>query len=161
MAVCKFSKMHFFGWNENNPLHILSTANSYKERKTVWRQRGAAKVQIPRPRAIPMYNDGMQGVDCHDQLRSTFALASRHCFKKYYITHQLSQVDIGITNAGIYLSLANTHLNNKDGQCHKFNEDIAIQLIASNPLDWQKLYGNSVLDAINSGTTRTPGDSDD
>jgi hypothetical protein len=41
-----------------------------------------------------MYNDGMQGVDRHDQLRSKFALASRRGFKKYYVTHQLSQVDI-------------------------------------------------------------------
>jgi hypothetical protein len=30
-----------------------------------------------------------------------------------------------------------------------------------NSLDWKLLYVNSVLDAINSGATHTPGDSDD
>jgi hypothetical protein len=153
--------MQAFGWNDNNPVHILSTEDSSQERTTVWRHRGTAKLQIPCACAIPMYNDGMQGVDHHDQLRSKFALASRHGFKKYYATYHLAQVDIGITNAGIYLSLAHPHLKDKEGQRHKFNEDIALQFIAVNSLDWQSLYGNSVLDAIDSGATHTPGDSDD
>jgi hypothetical protein len=116
MAVCEFSKMQAFGWNDKNPVHILSTADSSQKRTTVWRQRGAAKLQIACPREIRMYNDGMQGADCYDQLRSTFALASRHGFKKYYVTHHLAQVDIGIANEGIYLCLAHTHLKNKEGQ---------------------------------------------
>jgi hypothetical protein len=90
-------------------------------------------------------------------------LASHHGFKKYYITHQLSQVDIGITNAGIYFSLANPHLKNKEGQRRKFNEDIALHFITVKLIDWQVLYGNSVLDVCDSDTTRIPGghDSDD
>jgi citrate lyase beta subunit len=94
MAVCEFAKMQAFGWNDNNLVHILSTADSSQERNNVWLQGGAAKLQIPCPRAIPMYNDVIQGVDRHDQLRSKFALASRHGFKKYYVTHQSGQVDI-------------------------------------------------------------------
>jgi hypothetical protein len=161
MAVCELAKMQAFGWNENNPVHILSTTYSSQNITTVWRQCGAARLQIPCPRAIHIYSDGMKGVDRHDQLRSTFALASCHDFKKYYITHHLTQVDIGITNAGIYFSLAHPHLKNKEGQRRKFNEDIALQFIAANSLDWQTLYDNSVLDAIDSGATHTPGDSDD
>jgi hypothetical protein len=160
MAVCEFAKMQVFCWNDNSPVHILSTADSSQERTTVRLQRGAAKLQIPCPRAIPMYNDGIQGVDRHDQLRSKFALASRHGFKKYYVTHQLAQVDIGITIVGINFSLAHPHLKNKEGQRRKFNEDISLQFITANSLDWQSLYGNYVLDAINSGATHTPGNSD-
>jgi hypothetical protein len=156
MAVCEFAKMQYFGWNDNNPVYILSAAYSSQERTTFWRQRVAAKLQI-----IPMYNDGMQGVDRHNQLRSKFALASRRGLKRYYVTHQLAQVDIGITNVAIYFSLAHPHLKNKEGQRRKFNEDIALQFIAANSLDWQSLYGNFVLDAINYGATHTPGDSDD
>jgi hypothetical protein len=100
-------------------------------------------------------------VDRHDQLRSTFALASHHGFKKYCIMQHLAQVDIGIINAGIYFSLANIYFKNKEDQRRKFNEDTTLQFIAVNSLDWQTLYGNSVLDAINSGTTCTPSDSDD
>jgi hypothetical protein len=100
-------------------------------------------------------------VDHHDQLRSKFALASHHGFKKYYVTHQLAQVDIGITNEGIYFSLVHPHFKNKESQRSKFNEDITLQFIAANSLDWQTLYVNSVLDAIDYGATHTPGDSDD
>jgi hypothetical protein len=28
MPVCEFAKMQAFGWNDNNPVHILSTADS-------------------------------------------------------------------------------------------------------------------------------------
>jgi hypothetical protein len=100
-------------------------------------------------------------VDRHDQLRSKFALASHHGFKKYHIMHQLAQVDIVITNTGIYLSLTNPHLKNKEGQCGEFNKDITLHFIAANSIEWQTLYGDSVLDTINYGATRTPGDSDD
>jgi hypothetical protein len=72
----------------------------------------------------------MQGVDRHDQSRSKFALASCRGFNKYYITYHLVQVDIGITNAGIYFSLANPHLKNKEGQHCSFNEDTALHFIA-------------------------------
>jgi hypothetical protein len=34
-----------------------------------------------------------------DLLCPKFALSSRHGFKKYFITHQFFQMDIGITNA--------------------------------------------------------------
>jgi hypothetical protein len=35
MAVCKFAKMQAFGWNDNNPVHILSTADSPQKITTV------------------------------------------------------------------------------------------------------------------------------
>jgi hypothetical protein len=53
MDVYEFTKMQAFGWNDKNPVHILSTADSSEER-------GAAKLQIPCPRTIPMYNGGMK-----------------------------------------------------------------------------------------------------
>jgi hypothetical protein len=52
-------------------------------------------------------------------------------------------------------------LKNKEGQRRKFNADTAPQFIAANSLDWQTIYGNSVLDVIDYGATHTPGDSDD
>jgi hypothetical protein len=35
MAVCEFAKIQAFGWNDNNPVHISSTADSSQERTTV------------------------------------------------------------------------------------------------------------------------------
>jgi hypothetical protein len=71
-------------------------------------------MQVPCPLAIPNYNNNMQGVHRHDQLPSRFALVSQHGFKKYYITHQLAQIDMGITNTSIYYFKANPHLK-KEG----------------------------------------------
>jgi hypothetical protein len=88
MAVCEFSKMQALGWNDNNPVHMLSTADAATPWMHVVRQRGSTKLQIPSPVAIPKYNNGMQGVDRHDQLRSRFALAYRHGFKN--ITSRIS-----------------------------------------------------------------------
>jgi hypothetical protein len=36
MAVCEFVKMQAFGWNDNNPVHILSTSDSSEPRTMVW-----------------------------------------------------------------------------------------------------------------------------
>jgi hypothetical protein len=88
MAVCKFSKMQAFVWNNKNPVHMFSTADTSTPRMHVVRQRGSTKLQIPSPLAIPKYNNGMQGVDRHAQLRSRFALASWHGFKN--ITSHIS-----------------------------------------------------------------------
>jgi hypothetical protein len=128
----------------------------------VWGQLGSSKLKIPCPLAVHMYNDEMQGVDHHYQLRSKFDVASCRGFKKYYIMHHLAQRDIGMTNTGIYFFLANPNLNNKKGQRRKFNEDIILHSIMVKPFNWEVLYGNSVLD-INSGTICTPGgvDSED
>jgi hypothetical protein len=64
---------------------------------------------------IPDYNKNMQGVDWHDKLRAKYDLSSIHRFKRYYITHQLAKMDIGITNSCIYHALANPKLKKKNG----------------------------------------------
>jgi hypothetical protein len=34
MAVCEFAKMKAFGWKDNNPVHVLSTADASGPRTT-------------------------------------------------------------------------------------------------------------------------------
>jgi hypothetical protein len=54
-------------------------------------------------------------------------------------------------------------LKKNEGQCRKFNKDIALHFIAAKSIGWKVLYGNSVLDVCEYGTTCTPDrhDSDD
>jgi hypothetical protein len=111
--------------------------------------------------AIPNYKKNMQGFDRHYHCCSRFTLSSRHGFKKYYITHQLAQIDMGITNNAIYYVEANPHLKKKEGVRRSFVEDIADHLMDAKHIDWEGIYGHSTLD-LDSGTTGTPGkDSDD
>jgi hypothetical protein len=49
MGVCEFVKMQAFGWNDKNPVHMLSTADASTPRTHVVRQRGSTKLQIPPP----------------------------------------------------------------------------------------------------------------
>jgi hypothetical protein len=76
MVVCEFAKMKAFGWNDNDPVQVLSTADAPGPRTTVTRQRGSKQMMIPCPLAIPNYNKNMQRIDHHDQLCSRSALAS-------------------------------------------------------------------------------------
>jgi hypothetical protein len=66
MDVCGFAKVQAFGWNENDTVHILSTASSSEEKTMTRGHHGEARLQIPCPRAIPICNDGIQEVDHHD-----------------------------------------------------------------------------------------------
>jgi hypothetical protein len=87
-------------------------------------------------------------------------LASWHGFKKYYITHQLSQLDISITNAGILYFQAHPELKNKEGQRGNFNERIANHFIQVRSISWEALYRNSILD-LDSQTPGNESDDDD
>jgi hypothetical protein len=156
MAVCEFAKMKAFGWNDNNPVHVLSTADTSGPRTTVTQKRGSKQMQVPCPLAIPSYNKNMQGFDNHDQLRSRFTTASRHVFKKYYIIMQLANMDMVIMNADKLFFEANPHLKKKEGARRSFVEDIAELSMDENYIDWEGIYGPSTVD-LNYGATRTPG----
>jgi hypothetical protein len=112
ISVCEFAKMQAFGWNCNNPVEMLSTADDSMSRMHVVRQCGSAKLQLPSPPDVPMYNAGMQCVDRHDQLRSQFALASWHGFKN--ITSCTSWPNwIWVLLMRAFYSLKHTHTRKK------------------------------------------------
>jgi hypothetical protein len=90
-------------------------AAAAKSPPPVWHQRKKLLANVSCPTTVPAYNKNMQGVDCHGQLRIKIDLSSRHGFKKYYITHQLAQMDIGNTHACTYQFLANPQIKKKEG----------------------------------------------
>jgi hypothetical protein len=79
---------------------------------------------------------------------------------KYYITHQLAQLDIGITNSGILYFEAHPELKKKERQRSKLNKSIANHFIQASSISWDILFGNSILDLI-SQTTGNDSDDDD
>lgn len=74
--------MAAYGRVDGNPVHFLTTADG-TTMTTVRRRIGSTIKTISVPIGIWRYNHGMQGTDCHDQLRQTFSLCSRHKFKKF------------------------------------------------------------------------------
>jgi hypothetical protein len=49
MAVCEFTKMMAFGWNDKNPVHFVSTVDGTEARLTVRRQRKNVLVNVSCP----------------------------------------------------------------------------------------------------------------
>eukprot|EP00978_Attheya_sp_CCMP212_P013289 scaffold33394_cov62-Attheya_sp.AAC.5 len=74
-AAVKEQHMSIFGWNDGCGVHMISTADG-TEIGTVTRQIKAVSKVISAPKVVKRYNDGMQWVDHHDQLRTLFSLAT-------------------------------------------------------------------------------------
>ena len=68
-------------WNDNNIVMILHN-NSSSDPVRCERQVGRQRMMIPQPKAISDYNQFMNGVDLHDQLRKRYACGRPS--KKYW-----------------------------------------------------------------------------
>jgi hypothetical protein len=101
------------GWLDNKPVHFISTADT-TAMHSVQRRIGSTKVDVPAPEVVCRYNKYMGGVDRHDKLRSTFSLAKRHKFKKYYVKLLLFVMDVALTNAWIYYRMVNDNVKKND-----------------------------------------------
>jgi hypothetical protein len=92
---------------------MMSTDDGSDQRRTVLRNIGKDNRYIPAPNTVKSYNAYMMGVDHYNQLRSTFALAKRHGFKKWYVKIWLALIAIAFANASICYFLANPDLKRK------------------------------------------------
>jgi Transposase IS4 len=119
-----------YGWLDGNPVHFLTTADG-NTMSQVSRRIGKERKWVAAPTAIKKYNKGMQAVDRHDQLRTTFSLADRHGFKKYYVKMALGIIDMAIVNAWIHFKMANPEIcnNNIVHARSDFIDHLADQLI--------------------------------
>lgn len=94
-------------WNDNNIVVVAHSCLSHpSEMVTCERQVGRQKLTVPQPQAINRYNQHMNGVDVHDQLRKKYA-ASR-ASKKYWKYILWFVVDCCRVNAWIVYKLAST-----------------------------------------------------
>lgn len=94
-------------WNDNNIVIVAHSCLSQpSEMITCERQVGRQKLTVPQPQAINRYNQHMNGVDVHDQLRKKYA-ASR-ASKKYWKYILWFVVDCCRVNAWILYKLAST-----------------------------------------------------
>lgn len=94
-------------WNDNNVVIVAhSCLTRPSEMITCERQVGRQKLTVPQPQAINRYNQHMNGVDVHDQLRKKYA-ASR-ASKKYWKYILWFVVDCCRVNAWILYKLAST-----------------------------------------------------
>ena len=94
-------------WNDNNIVVVAHTCLPHPSEMTVCeRQVGRQMLTVPQPQAINRYNQHMNGVDVHDQLRKKYA-ASR-ASKKYWKYILWFVVDCCRVNAWILYKLTST-----------------------------------------------------
>jgi len=91
-------------WVDGNPVHLISSADTH-ELTTVQRRVGGDKSAFTAPEIVKNYNNGMDGVDRHDQYRALFSLCTRHGFKKYYVKLFLALVYMAVTNASLLFKM--------------------------------------------------------
>ncbi|ETN20482.1 hypothetical protein PPTG_03478 [Phytophthora nicotianae INRA-310] len=88
-------------WMDNRPVHFIATGCS-TETATLSRREGSAVVDVPAPRLVKEYQDGMGGADVHDQLRlQRYSIQGAMKMRKYYHTIFLGLVDMALINAFI------------------------------------------------------------
>ncbi|ETP27685.1 hypothetical protein F442_23038 [Phytophthora nicotianae P10297] len=88
-------------WMDNRPVHFIATGCS-TEPATLSRREGSAVVDVPAPRLVKEYQDGMGGADVHDQLRlQRYSIQGAMKMRKYYHTIFLGLVDMALINAFI------------------------------------------------------------
>jgi hypothetical protein len=131
MAVSVKEHMSIFGWNDGNGVHMLSTADG-TEIGTVTRQIKAVSKVITAPKVVKLYNDGMQGVDRHDQLRTLFSLATRHQFRKYYVTLMMALIDFALVNAYLHYHMAHPLLRRHKEHRAQFMQTLSEELRNAN-----------------------------
>ena len=121
-----------YGWLDGSPVQILSTADGSVSHSSVVRRIGKEDKIVKAPLCLKRYNQLMQGVDRHDQLRATFSLVARHRFKKYYIQMMLGLMDMAITNAFIHYKLVNPDSCTKNTARYEFMNGLATALCTTN-----------------------------
>jgi len=136
MAVSLNPPIVVFSWLDGNPVTMISTADGTDE-SFVKRKVQADKVKVPAPVAVAAYNNGMQAVDRHDQLRSMYSLQSRHRFIRYYVAMYFCMVDMALTNASIHYFLNSPEKKNKKDARREFFKELAVSLL-SHDNEWKK-----------------------
>jgi hypothetical protein len=131
-----------YGWVDGNPVHFLTTADG-SEVVTVQRRVNSERRQVTAPIGIKRYNNGMQAVDRHDQLRKLFSIADRHGFKKYYMKIFLGLLDMALVNAWLHFKMVNPLVAKKRHARRDFMEELANALLKE---DWEYYQGVEVQD---------------
>ena len=103
-AVNEPSGMSMHCWNDNHPVHVLSTADSTHV-DVVSRKTGKDKIEVACPETIKNYNKNMQAVDQFNKLMSLFSLSNAHTFTKYYKKVAMVLMDFCLVNAYLHHKL--------------------------------------------------------
>ena len=88
-------------WHDNNPVHVLSTADSTAIEE-VSRKQGSNKIIEQCPSTIKNYNKNMQAVDQFNKLMSLFSLSEAHTFTKYYKKIAMVLMDFVFVNSYLH-----------------------------------------------------------
>jgi len=138
------------GWLDNKAVNFISTADTTAVKAVKCRITND-KVEVAALEIVVNYNKYMGVMDQHDRLQSSFSLSKAHKFKKYYVKLLLFLMDVALTNAWVYYSLANPDEANKDGARADFFVTLGGQLVKQN-IDWESKYKNNTKEMLMKGT---------
>jgi len=124
-------------WADGAMVNILSNADD-SSISTVTRLVGRNKTTFSAPTCIREYNQGMQGVDRLDQLRSRFSIADGHTFQKWHNKLAMAIIDIARCNAYICRKMSGAVLHPRDPH-RQFMVDLSSELLSDT---WKSSLGD-------------------
>lgn len=155
-AVSEQHQILAASWCDGNIVRIVSNADASALSQVSRTIRGEKKV-FSAPTAIKEYNQSMQGVDRHDQLRARFSLANGHSFKKWHKKLALALIDIARVNAFLTRQLAQQEPDGQRDAHRQFMMELTRDLLNGKweqaPSSEHMLYDN---DTASSGISDSP-----
>ena len=148
MMVDSQNHIAAYGWLDNSPVQMITTADGSANRAQVSRQVGKDVVYVNAPQCLERYNQLMQGVDRHDQMRALFSLVNRHGFKKYYVKIILGLIDMAITNAWIHYKMVNKELCKNPRERYYFMDRLADSLLETKWKEFNSSQAGRVTDSV-------------
>ena len=140
-AVNNEYNMSMHCWHDNNPVHVLSTADSTAIEE-VSRKQGSNKIIVQCPSTVKNYNKNMQAVDQFNKLMSLFSLSEAHTFTKYYKKIAMVLMDFVFVNLYLHHKIfadSSPSIDNKKRKRltrKKYMENLIDALIET---DWAKV----------------------
>jgi len=102
MRCSKFPKLYASSWLDNKPVYFLACGVSTQKTAIKRKEKSGSSVEISCPDFVVQYNNFMNGVDAHDQLRlQRYSVQRSLVSKKYYKSLFYGLFDMALVNAYI------------------------------------------------------------
>jgi len=102
MQCAHFPKLYASSWLDNKPVYFITCGVSTQKSAVKRKEKNGSSVEVSCPDFVVQYNNFMNGVDAHDQLRlQRYSVQRSLISKKYYKSLFYGLFDMALVNAYI------------------------------------------------------------
>jgi hypothetical protein len=140
MRCTKFPDLYACSWIDNKPVYFLACGVSTLKTAITRKEKDGSSREVGCPEFVAAYNNYMNGVDAHDQLRlQRYSVQRALRAKKYYMTLFFGLIDMALVNAYIVHCQYCKNTGEKPLSHAKFRVLLHEQLISASESDFQHI----------------------